>query len=52
MAEKQFRRHLSIISVGPWSIPTASLSMATASKKASSQNCISSQMDERSLPEF
>lgn len=49
----QLTRHLtnlSIISLGPWSIPTMSLSRETASKNASSQNCIWSQRFDLSLP--
>jgi len=41
--------YLSIISVGPWSMPMMSLSCATASRNTSSQNCIWSQSPHRSL---
>lgn len=44
--------YLSIISVGPWSMPIISLSVATASKNASSQNCIWSHSHDRSFPEY
>jgi hypothetical protein len=42
--------NLSIISPGPWSMPTMSRSCDTASRKASSQNCIWSHKVERSFP--
>jgi hypothetical protein len=42
--------NLSIISPGPWSMPTMSRSCDTASRKASSQNCIWSHRVERSFP--
>lgn len=42
--------HLSIISPGPWSIPTISLSWLTASMNAFSQNCILSHSEDLSFP--